>query len=228
MKHGIVKFVSVMTGLLVTAGPLQAVPVSVSGDFALIAPPASVMPGALESSTTGWAFAEQQNVRLASDLMVDALLPGGAAGAITAGTTINSFFLHFDPLGDSNAAADVETVTGSLTFSTPIIGVIWGGLPCAQCPPSSLFLDSSDYLGDPGVLYPTGGLGRGLETEEFYARNGTQDFLTFSPDFMTVSVSMSALPRHSDQLRIITRLPEPGTLWLMSLGLICLGARRVF
>jgi len=222
IKGIITRYATVVLGVVATAVPYSAGAVSVSGDIAFISSPASVLPGALESSRTAWAFAEQQDLDLSGDLMVDELLSTGIAGSILAGTTINSFFLHFDPEGTSNSVPDVTTVNGSLTFATPIIGVIWGGVPCAHCPVSSMFLDSSDDLGNLGTLYPTGGLGRGLETEDFYARNGTRDFLSFSPDDRTITVSLSALPLRSDQLRIITQLPEPGTLWLMSLGLLLL------
>lgn len=214
-----IKLAISIVSIFFTAGVLHAGPISVSGDFTLIAPPTSVLPGALESSTTAWAFAEQQNVTLASDLMVDQLMSGGSAGTIASGTTINSFFLHFDPVGDQNRPQDVVTVSGSLTFESAIIAVIWGGVACANCPASTMYLDTSDYLGDPGVAYPTGGLGRGLETEDYYSANGTQDFV-ISADYRTISVSLSAFPLRSDQLRIITRpLPEPGTLWLISIGL---------
>ncbi len=194
---------------------------SVSGDIQLIAPPSSVMMNALESDTNGWAFTERQNVVLQNNLSVDWLAANDSAGTIAMGTTINSTFLHFDPVGANGGQVDIKTIMGSLTFDTPILGMIWTGAPCPPpCPLSPMNLDASDYLGNPGTLYPTGELGRGFEVDPFYASLGSQDFATSNSN-LTVMISASAVPTFSDQLRVITvALPEPNSIGLLLIGML--------
>jgi len=190
---------------------------SVSGDVAAISAPPSVIPGNLESSTSAWFFFERQETMLVSDLWVDDLLGSGVEGVIEGGTLVNSYLLHFDAPGDSNDNADVAGVTGGIQFDLPILGVIWSGIACGHCPSSPEYLDPSDILlGNSVTAYPTGGVGRGFEIDDFYQQNGTQDSYVISPDRMAIDVSVVALPKNADQIRIITAasLPEPGMVGL--------------
>jgi len=210
--------------LLSISGSGWAAIVSVSGAISEISAPTSVTPGSLESSNTIWAFDEQQNYQLSSDLFVDELSGTSTAGSIAAGTTVNSYFLHADPDGTSVDPADAVNLSGTILFDKKILGIVWSGTPCAHCPSTNMYLDASDYLGATGTVYPTGDLGRGYEVEDFYVANGTQDFVTISADgYSLTMVSSAALPLYSDQLRVITSVvPLPLPVWLFGSGLVAL------
>lgn len=193
---------------------------SVSGQIQLISPPSSVLANVLESDDHAFVFQEQRNVTLGSDLLVDQLISSDSMGSISAGTVVNSTFFHFDPVGIAARAPDLVTVLGSMTFDSPILGLIWTGVACPEpCPFSPEYLDASDFLGAAGTQYPTGGLGRGLETDPFYDRNGSRDLIV-NIDATSIGINTTAFPNRSDQLRIITAsLPEPGTFWLLVFGI---------
>ena len=222
------RLLSILCGftLLAVTGSSWAAIVSVSGDISLIAAPASVEPGMLESSSTIWAFNEQQSYTLASDLGVDELAGTATMGTIAAGTAVNSYFLHADPLGSSTEPADVVSLSGTIHFDRRILGLIWSGTTCPTCPSTPVYLDASDYLGSLSTLYPIGdqGLGRGYEVDAQYDNNGTRDFVTISADGFSLSmVSSAALPLRSDQLRVITSVvPLPLPILMLGSGLLVL------
>jgi len=222
------KTLSILCGVccLATTGSGLASIVSVTGGISLIEAPASVAPGELESSTNAWAFDERQSYELSSDLMVDRLSGTTSAGTINSGTVVNSYFIHADPLGSGTDPADVVNISGTVTFDTAILGLIWTGQACNNCPVSPKYLDASDYLGAVGTIYPTGSLGRGYEVEDFYAINGTQDFVIISEDgFSLTTLSSAAQPLFSDQLRVITAaspVPLPLPVMLFCSGFLAL------
>lgn len=200
-------------------GSLSALPASSA--IVEISAPISVKMNTLESDTTIQLFAEQQHFALTSNLLVDQLIATSSSGSINAGNTINSFMLHFDPVGlGTKTDAIAVSASGSTTFNNPILGLIWGGGVGADKPPSSLYLDFSDYLGALGTAYPTNELGRGLETEDFYIVDGTQDFFNISADQRTLTVDFAAYPSFADQLRVITAVPVPAAVWLFGSGLL--------
>lgn len=221
------KILAIAVALLgVSAAGQASTIVSTSGSITQIAAPADVNNNVFESDLDIFVFEEQKSVTgasLASPIYVDDI-PGGAVspGSI-GGKPFDSYFLHFDPVGMSDLTADVVNLTGSITFSTPILGLIWGGVSCVNCPPTSEYLDSSDWVGNPATTYPTGGLGRGLELEAFYATlNGTQDFISVSPDGYTLTLDLSAQPLRFDQVRVLTAVPVPAAVWLMLSGFVAL------
>jgi hypothetical protein len=146
-------------------------------------------------------------------------VPGTSPGAtdsnlsgaiIPAGTTVNSYFLHFDVVGDRGVNNSLEAF-GSITFDQPILGLIVF--------PTSL--NDSTQLGLPGVTYASGnnhGLELGLMT------NGTHDSVTLSPDMRTVTVDLNDASS-PDELRIVTAVPEPasGIMMATCLGFVSLG-----
>ncbi len=214
----------------VMSGTSVAAIISVGGDITIIPTPSSVEPGMLESSTNIFAFDERQAYTLTSDLNVDELTGTSAPGVISSGTVVNSYFLHSDPVGNSEDTSAVTTLTATITFDTQILGLIWTGVACPNCPVTSMFLDASDYLGLSSTAYPTGGLGRGYEADDHYLRNNTRDYVTISADgYSLTTVSSSALPLYSDQLRVLTVavVPVPATVWLFGSGLMgLLGVAR--
>lgn len=206
---------------LMSSSAIAAI-ISIGGDITVISSPVSVEPGALESSSTIWAFEEKQAYTLGADLNVDEFTGTSASGVLSAGTVVNSYFLHSDPVGSSVEEIDIINLTGTITFNTKILGVIWTGEPCNGCPASPMNLDASDHLGLLSTTYPTGGLGRGYEVESFYDVNGTRDFVTISADgYSLTTISSAAFPLFSDQLRVITAVvPVPAAVWLFGTGLV--------
>ena len=150
-------------------------------------PPVSVVQGDTESSGEIKAFNEQQDITLASDVTVNITAPNIyddigiiTPGVISAGTSANSHFLHFDPVG-----TDTQTLGGSVTFDSDILGVVI----------LSNDLDGSDsILGLPDTIYPVADAERGLEL-------GTDEFVTFENDLRTLTVQFGA---DIDQIRVIT------------------------
>ena len=204
--------------------------VSLSGSVAHATAPASVGFDAYESDSFISVFDEQQGVTLTSDLSVDYLSSNGAAGVIGMGAEVNSYFVHFDPLGTSGSGVDRVMLSGSVTFDERIIGIIWSGAPCIDfpCPATSEYLDSSDsVLGSFGTFYPTGEIGRGLEldSDPYYAGKG--DIFTVSNGGYSLDLQLATLPAFSDQLRVVTAVvPVPPALLLFVSGLFGLGLYR--
>ncbi len=183
--------------LLLGAGYASASIVGSTGPVVMIAAPTSVVPGASVNTTDGQVFTEVQNDTLAANLSVDATNPGtysnggGVGGTIAAGTAVNSYFVLFDSGG-----AGVTYPTVTLTFSTPILGVIF----------TDANLNASDaILGNPGTTYPTGVAARGQE-------GGDSTAISASGFTVTLNDTTSS---PGDDIRIITAaapaVPEPAT-----------------
>ncbi|MDF1751216.1 MAG: PKD domain-containing protein [Verrucomicrobiales bacterium] len=134
---------------------------------------------------------ERQNVKLGADLIIDsAINPAGvtydsgnnpADSVITRGSIVNSHILHFN---------DSVSSTGSVTFDTEIIGIIWGDAN----------LNASDgLLGSSTATYPNGTLNRGIIDD------AGADLVTVSADGKTLSFSFDG---QIDQIRVLTA-PDP-------------------
>ena len=206
--------------LLLSFGvPVAAAEIDFTVDDVIeIAPPPSVEAGALEDSGTAFVFLEQEAVLLSSDLFVDAINPGAevggstntaVAGSIPAGTPVDSFLVHFDPVGEPT---DLNvTVAWSVVFRSTdrILGLIY----------SDALLDASDFLGAPGTIYPTGEAFRGT-TGNLEGNDGfiwSQFFVVGGLQSVTVSV---------DHFRIIVAVPEPTGLAIAASALLACMARR--
>ena len=150
----------------------------------------------LESDTEMWVFDEVQGLLLTADLSVNF---GGTGGVISAGTEINSHFVHKDTLGGT------VTLSGTAIFDGTILGII--------ASPGNL--DSSDsLLGLSGTTYPFGLDRRGTQIGE------VGDSITFAGNTLTLTSATSSRP---DQLRVITAVstvPVPAAVWLFGSGLL--------
>ena len=176
------------------------VPVSVdaaitawSGAVTKIAAPPSVTLGSLQSSTQVFTFEEKQNLTLASAVPIDIngpgtydensdLLPVGG-GVVVAGTVIDSHLVHID-----NPSSGVMSTHGTVTFAKPIVGVVV----------RSSNLDSTDYLGAPGTVYPTG-----VGARRFELKPSTTPDVVILPDQKTVEV-YGKTSSNVDQIRVLT------------------------
>ncbi len=204
--------------VLVCASAASAGIVGVGGSVVHIQAPASAEPNAL-TSTWIHAWNEKQGVVLEHSLVVNAAQPGTyqyetdlSPAAIMSGTVVNSHYIHFDTPGE-----DELILSGWVTFDAPILGVIAAGDN-----PGWNLLESTDFLGAPGTLYPGGLKHRGLELP-----NGIDTF-TISQDRMTLIIDQFRVVKPGDHVRVITEtVPAPGAMTLAGLGgLLALGRRR--
>jgi hypothetical protein len=180
--------------------------------------PLSVLPGALESNTNAYLFVEKQVV-LPYAVTVDISVPGlynnsnpGSISTIPAGTRVQSYFIHRDPVGNAYG-----TVLGAAISPTKILGIIY----------SDALLDATDaLLGNAGTLYPTGVANRGMEIP--YAI--TPDVIGWNANYIAIAFQSNAAAV-TDQMRILAVVPEPTSAALLALGglgLVYLAARRRF
>jgi hypothetical protein len=188
---------AVLATSLVAAGSGSSAIVGTTGADVQIAPPVSVIPGALESDTQMESFDEKQDIALPSAVPVDISTPGLydssaslTPGTIPAGTRVSSEFVHCDKLGSTGAHLQLD---GTVTTDSDILGIAILG-------PT---LDASDaILGDAGTVYPTGDPQRRLNLD------GQNDFVLYQVNRRTVEVHCD-ITSDVDQVRIITAGNQP-------------------
>ena len=177
---------------------------TVSGNVQQIAPPASVVLGALESNSFVRLFNERTAFLLNQNVTADITQPGtvGNSGNLSAGVIspqlVDSHLLHADPIGPGNPAV---TYQGSVTFDRPILGLL------VQ---SGSLTATDGILGFPSTTYtPT--VDRGFE---WPSTSAVGDLVQLSADFRTITFVLKATSQY-DQIRIITAgVPEPSSLAL--------------
>jgi hypothetical protein len=143
-----------------------------------------------------FAWDEQQNAALA--LSVDQTNNGPDSGAIPGflSGTYHSHFIHWEPLPGAIGA------NGSVTYNDPIVGVMF----------TALNLDNSDApAGHSSVTYPTTYAFRGIggfppSTINVTGNTISFNFQSFAPNIQVV------------QVRVLTRIPAPGSVALLGLG----------
>lgn len=149
--------------------------------------PKSVAAGQLEDSERLFLLRERTDVRLDEPLLVAIRRPGEfgfdklSSGPIEAGTTLDSYLLHFDAVGDDKDSA--RTIEASVTFDRPVLGLI---VKAGINNNDALFAHpDAEYVEDKT---------RGIEKE---------DTVTLSQDRRTVSVRLTGW--RPDQLRVFVR-----------------------
>ncbi len=176
-------------------------------------PPSDLRADQFEDNNVAYLFTEHLNHTVPRDVTVDVVSPGlydaeSDLGTFTllAGTQVNVYLLHSDPIG--NGPRDYY---GSITFPFPILAVIARGRRLRL---------SDDELGVPTTQYSQSDNYRGYELD-------TQDVEQF--EVLSDGVTLRFYARTTDvvdELRIITAIPEPGTLTVLGAGLMSLMAVR--
>ena len=206
-----------LLGALLAFNAARAEIISTTGAVVVIPAPSDVGVGALESDTQIVLFAERLGFSLGQDLPVNIASPGtspdgGTAnlrpGTIALGTTVNSYLLHFDSATNDT----LISIGGSVTFSHDILGLI--------VHPATLN-NTDGVVGIPGLNYPSVG-NRGLELTP---GDTALDMVTLSADRRTVSFEFLNA-QSTDQIRVITAVPEPSTWLLLCVGGCALAAWR--
>ncbi len=173
------------------AGPALALLTGSSGDVQVLnQAPTNVPPNALTSDTHAFVFTERECATLASNLPVDVVNPSGTydetttqAGIVPSGTQVDSYYVHFDKVGDAGTA----TVSGTLTFDRPVLGIIF-------LRPTLNATDAA--VGAPGTTYTS-------NDSSFRGYEGPSDTVHVSEDGRTVTFS-ATVGAFQDELRIIT------------------------
>jgi hypothetical protein len=179
---------------------LASVPgVSLTGQIQAIDPPATVEVNKLEDNSFGKFFVERTNVKLTAPISTDISKPGiySQAWSLTpaplpAGSVINSYYLHFDVVGEPSLP---RRVTGTITFAQPVLRIILG----------TGKQKATDFLGAPTTKYPPSA-GRGFDFNDAVY----PDSVTLSLDSKTVTIDLQNAAA-SDDIRIITVAPAQTT-----------------
>lgn len=157
----------------------------------VIAPPASVQSGDLESPDVR-AFQERTSVTLTSPLSVDHDVAGtfigpGAGTPLAPGMVVDSWYLHLDPPGQSNASG-----TGSITFAQPVLALITQ---------TGTLRASDSVIGGLSTAYPGPAAEplRGLDSGSGFF----PDAVTLTSDRLTVDLVEIRAASASDQLRVV-------------------------
>ena len=187
-----------------------------------VSAPSSVQIGEtdLQSATTAFVFAEEQNVSLTSSLYAGIVTPGTwvcctgfNVGPVTAPALIDSYYL----LTSAPTGSGITDFTGSITFSPGerVVGIIVG---------YQVLASTNSMFGAPGTLYP-------VSNGPFFTLNGLDpgDSVTLSSNLQTVSFDFQTGGGGIDSIRILTETPEPPDYVLFGSGLMVLGlfGRRI-
>lgn len=165
---------------------------STSGAAQAISPPPSVIAGDWESDTVISVFSERQKVSLTSSVLTDISVPGtygpdnfaNTPGTLPAGTSVNTYFVHYDKVGGSDQIVDAD---GSVTFAEEILGLLI----------TAKTLNATHaMLGVAGTDYPAGGL-QGIELAN------DLNFLTLTNNRRTLQFNL-AVTCCVDTIRVIT------------------------
>lgn len=161
----------------VSSGDGQA---TANGVIVLDKPPASLQLGRSENSCAV-LYVESRDLALPSSISVDISKPGYVSNSgglskstIPAGTLVDVYLLHYDPVGPNGAVTNV-----SVTFTSPILGVIIN---------TNGLIGTDSSLGWPETRYSHDGA-RGMELGAEIVEL-SDDMLTFKPNRFSVTGCM--------------------------------------
>ncbi|WP_150912150.1 PEP-CTERM sorting domain-containing protein [Marinobacter halotolerans] len=208
-------------GCFLLASQGQAALISVSGPNSSFGDAASIVLSSTivnanddaAYNTAQQGFDEKQGVLLGSALNVD-------GGSIAAGTRVDSHMIFLNS-GPENNTALLEHFNVKWTFDGDILGVMSNSN-------GSLEINSTSLLGASDVLYPNSAFNaRGFESNQSPCDgSATNDCYAIFGSELTVTMRVT---EPGDWIRVVTRtaeVPEPGTLGLLGLGILGLGAAK--
>lgn len=216
MKKQLLLTAGLLATLITTAA--QATLLSVSGPNSSDGIAASIISAPLDVrddaayNQAQQGFNEIQGYTLLSDLSVD-------GGNIAAGTLVDSHMIFLNS-GPGNDPHHVWQFNVDWMFDGEILGVMsnYNG---------SLEINSSDFLGAVGTIYPDMTFGaRGIETNPATCNMNTNDCYIISGNTLSLSMNVT---EPGDWIRVITAsrdVPAPAPLALLALGLVGLAASR--
>lgn len=199
----------VITFLTGISASVSAAIIDTSNNVSIISPPESLDIGYLSSDSNVFLFNEKKDYLLKSDVFINTAQSGEYTNPgtntpsneyISAGTSVDSYYLHYDPTSSSGS------ISGSLTFNTEVIGLIFL---------NNELISSLPIFGSPSTIY----LNDQIESIESPAIG---DLITLSPDRLSLLFEFSATSR-TDNIRIITStspVPVPPSILLFLSGLI--------
>ncbi|MDH4100514.1 MAG: PEP-CTERM sorting domain-containing protein [Nitrospirota bacterium] len=166
------------------------------GMFIKLTPPPATVGNNNFNTPNLYGFDEDQNILLTAPLSVNV-----GSSPLPTGTTVASHYIFFDP-------GPTQRIIGTVDFDSDVLAIIT----------STTNLNNSDFLANTGVNYLNPGL-RGLEAGDSAWISGAHrisvDFTASSPgDYIRVLTAYSPA----------AAVPEPGTIALMSIGLVGMGA----
>ncbi len=193
MPHALTIAVCSIVHAAIAADPC----IVIEGGAELVNTPANVARHVYESSTDARVFLERERVMVSAGQTLNAVTPGTRYRAyadfedvvLETDTLARVYFVHLDSIG-----AEALNVEGSVTFPTPIVGIIGRSLTMEQ---------TDGTLGAPETFYPTNRFNRELE----FAGRGELDYFELSDDLTTVSFRMH-VDNGIDQFRIIIEHPD--------------------
>jgi hypothetical protein len=191
--------------------------------------PSSLLSGSLESNSHAFGFVEKINFALVQALPVDIrptppyehdyILTGDTnPGNLALGTKVNSYFIHYDPVGSSDVSIH-NPGTIHIEFLAPIIGIQVTRLRQGNAASSQLHLAGVTYETRDSTQY-------GVELDS--GANSFPDWIHVIDPY-TVDIRLHSSLANIDDLRILTvGTPEPGSLILLGsgLGAVLFGLRR--
>jgi len=185
--------------LFAAAASADIVSISDGGVILDPAPADFPQPDTFESSVVQ-GINERQSLVLDEDLQIDDLEDFIGVVDLSAGDTVDSHLLAFDPT-TTESVSDIE-----ITFENEILAVITNDQTLA---------DTHAIFGLPGLNYP------GFVS--LYGFEATES--TFSLDGNTIVFSGQA-SSPGDYFRVLTAIPAPGTGALAGAGLLAVARRR--
>ena len=160
--------------------------------------PANLTLNAYTNNTQIIVFTELQDLTLATPLTVrNAHL--GTNIILPVDTVVSSYLLHLDSVSNTTI-----NLAGSVTFSQPILGIIYENAPLGT---------SDSILGLPTTTFYTG-TSRGLESAD-----------STSISTYTLTINDWRVTTAIDEIRVIVA-PEPATLTILALGTLALIRRK--